>query len=130
LWLSAGSSCRQHLHTLHFHDRRRSEAARRRSFLDEITDTLADTTIAQASSETFTTLVSADPGILIRGAAFARCSRAGYIGHDDPRLRWHWVHGLSPEINASVNGRLICDHRIENALKRENAALPLFISSQ
>ena len=41
------------------------------SFLYEITDTLSDTTIAQASGETFTTLLAADPGTLIRGVAFA-----------------------------------------------------------
>jgi hypothetical protein len=41
------------------------------SFFYEITDTLTDTTIVQAGGETFTTLVSADPGTLTRGVAFA-----------------------------------------------------------
>ena len=41
------------------------------SFLYEITDTLADTTIAQASGESFTTLISASAGESIRGVAFA-----------------------------------------------------------
>ncbi len=41
------------------------------SFLYEITDTLSDTTITQASGETFTTLLAADAGTLIRGVAFA-----------------------------------------------------------
>ena len=41
------------------------------SFLYEITDTLSDSTIAQASGESFTTLDSTDSGTLIRGVAFA-----------------------------------------------------------
>jgi hypothetical protein len=41
------------------------------SFLYEITDTLADTTIAQAAGEGFTTLYSAPSDISIRGVAFA-----------------------------------------------------------
>ena len=41
------------------------------SFLYEITDTLSDTTIGQASSEQFTTLYSAPGDISIRGVAFA-----------------------------------------------------------
>ena len=41
------------------------------SFLYEITDNLSNTTIAQASGETFTTLESTDSGTLIRGVAFA-----------------------------------------------------------
>jgi hypothetical protein len=41
------------------------------SYLYEITDNLADTTIAQASSETFTTLYAAPAGTSIRGVAFA-----------------------------------------------------------
>jgi hypothetical protein len=48
------------------------------SFLYEITDTLADTTIAQAASETFDTLYSAPTNISIRGVAFAP------TGMDDP----------------------------------------------
>jgi hypothetical protein len=41
------------------------------SYLYEITDTLADTTISQASGESFTTLESAPAGTSIRGVAFA-----------------------------------------------------------
>ena len=41
------------------------------TFLYEITDTLSDTTIAQASGESFTTLLSTDSGTLIRGVAFS-----------------------------------------------------------
>jgi hypothetical protein len=41
------------------------------SFLYEITDTLSDTTISQASGERFTTLYSSASGELIRGVAFA-----------------------------------------------------------
>ena len=41
------------------------------TFLYEITDTLSDTTIAQASGESFTTLLSTDSGTLIRGEAFS-----------------------------------------------------------
>jgi hypothetical protein len=42
------------------------------SYLYEITDTLADTTIGQASGENFTTLDSAPDGTLIRGVSFAQ----------------------------------------------------------
>jgi hypothetical protein len=41
------------------------------TFLYEITDTLSDTTIAQASGESYTTLLSTDSGTLIRGVAFS-----------------------------------------------------------
>jgi PEP-CTERM motif len=41
------------------------------SYLYEITDTLADTTSAEASGETFTTLYSAPDDVSIRGVAFA-----------------------------------------------------------
>jgi hypothetical protein len=41
------------------------------SYLYEITDTLADTTYASASGESFTTLYSAPTGTDIRGVAFA-----------------------------------------------------------
>ncbi len=41
------------------------------SYLYEITDTLSDTTIAQASGESFNTLYSAPSDISIRGVAFA-----------------------------------------------------------
>jgi hypothetical protein len=29
------------------------------------------------------------------------------MGDDDPRLRRHWLHGLSEEVKASIDGRLI-----------------------
>ena len=29
-----------------------------------------------------------------------------------PRLRWRWVHGLSPEVKARIDGRLIHDHQV------------------
>jgi len=41
------------------------------SFLYEITDTLSDTTIAQAGGETFVTLYAAPSDVSIRGVAFA-----------------------------------------------------------
>jgi hypothetical protein len=41
------------------------------SYLYEVTDTLSDTTITQASGETFTTLESAGPDEIIRGVSFA-----------------------------------------------------------
>jgi hypothetical protein len=34
------------------------------------------------------------------------------MGDDDPRLRWHWLHGVSPKVKASIDGRLICDHQV------------------
>jgi hypothetical protein len=34
------------------------------------------------------------------------------MGHDDPWLRGHWLHGLSPEVKASIDGRLIRDHQV------------------
>ena len=33
------------------------------------------------------------------------------MGDDDPRLRWHWLHGLSSEVKGSIDGRLIHDHQ-------------------
>src|ERR1700682_2078808 len=42
-----------------------------------------------------------------------RRSRALHLVHDDPWLCWRWLHGLSPEVKASTNGRLIHDHRVE-----------------
>ncbi len=41
------------------------------SYLYEITDTLADTTIGEASGESFTTLYASGPGVSIRGVSFA-----------------------------------------------------------
>jgi PEP-CTERM motif len=41
------------------------------SYLYEITDTLSDTTIAQAANESFTTLYSAPDNVSIRGVSFA-----------------------------------------------------------
>jgi hypothetical protein len=35
------------------------------------------------------------------------------MGHDVAWLRGCWLHGLSAEIKASVDGGLIGDHRIE-----------------
>jgi len=32
------------------------------------------------------------------------------MANDDPRFRWRWVHGISPEVKASIDGRLIHDH--------------------
>jgi hypothetical protein len=34
------------------------------------------------------------------------------LGDDDPSLRRHRLHGLSPEGKASVDGRLIQDHLV------------------
>ena len=31
------------------------------------------------------------------------------MGNDDPRLRLHWLHGLSSEVKASIDGGLIYD---------------------
>jgi hypothetical protein len=31
------------------------------------------------------------------------------MGNDDPRLRWHRLHGVSSEGKASIDGRLIDD---------------------
>jgi len=39
-----------------------------------------------------------------------RRARARHLGDDDPRLRWRWLHGISPEIKAGVEGRLVRDH--------------------
>jgi hypothetical protein len=49
------------------------------SYLYEITDTLSDTTYAQASDESFTTLYSAPSGIDIRGVAFAPVAEPGSL---------------------------------------------------
>jgi hypothetical protein len=34
------------------------------------------------------------------------------MGDDDPRLRWHWLHGISPEVKASIDGGVIHDHQV------------------
>jgi hypothetical protein len=38
-----------------------------------------------------------------------------YMGDDDPGLRWPWLYGLSAEVKASIDDRLIHNHwaRIE-----------------
>jgi hypothetical protein len=35
------------------------------------------------------------------------------MGDDDPWLRWRGLHGVSPQVNVSIDGRLICNHQIE-----------------
>jgi hypothetical protein len=35
-----------------------------------------------------------------------------HMGDDDPWLRRRWLHGVSSEVAANIDGRLICDHRI------------------
>nr|WP_294544172.1 PEP-CTERM sorting domain-containing protein [uncultured Rhodopila sp.] len=50
------------------------------SYLYEITDTLSDTTIAQASGETFTTLYDGPAGTSIRGVAFSPAPEPASIG--------------------------------------------------
>jgi hypothetical protein len=50
------------------------------SFLYEITDTLADTTIAQAGGESFTKLVEAPAGTLFRGVSLAPAPEPASIG--------------------------------------------------
>jgi hypothetical protein len=30
------------------------------------------------------------------------------MGHDDPRLRRAWLHSVSSEVEAGIDGRLIC----------------------
>jgi hypothetical protein len=34
------------------------------------------------------------------------------MGDAAARLRWHWLHGLSSEVKASIDDRLINDHRV------------------
>src|SRR5580704_13128193 len=36
------------------------------------------------------------------------------MGNDDPRLLRARLHGLSPEVKASIDGRLIHDHQVLN----------------
>jgi hypothetical protein len=36
------------------------------------------------------------------------------VGDDDPRLRGHLLYGLSPEVQASIGGRLIQDQQFES----------------
>jgi hypothetical protein len=33
------------------------------------------------------------------------------MGHDDPWLRGRWLHGLSPEVEASIDRRVIHNHQ-------------------
>jgi hypothetical protein len=33
------------------------------------------------------------------------------VGDDGPWLRWHGLHGLSPEVEFGIDGRLIDDQR-------------------
>jgi hypothetical protein len=35
------------------------------------------------------------------------------MGDAAPRLRGHWLYGLSSEAQAIIDGRLICDHRFD-----------------
>jgi hypothetical protein len=41
------------------------------------------------------------------------------MGNDVARLRWHWLHVVSSEVKASIDGGVICDHRgwIESRLR-------------
>jgi hypothetical protein len=50
------------------------------SYLYEITDTLVDTTITQASAEAFTTLYTGPAGVSIRGVSFAPVPEPASIG--------------------------------------------------
>jgi hypothetical protein len=34
------------------------------------------------------------------------------MGDDDPRLRGHWLHGVSSEVEAGIDGSLIHDDRV------------------
>jgi hypothetical protein len=34
------------------------------------------------------------------------------MGDAASRLRWPWLDGLSSEVKASTDGRLICDHQV------------------
>jgi hypothetical protein len=46
------------------------------------------------------------PNILL-----AAGTRAVDLGNAASRLRGHWLHGLSPEVKARIDGRLISDHQ-------------------
>jgi hypothetical protein len=35
------------------------------------------------------------------------------MGHDDPRLRWHWLHRVPPQDEACIDGRLFYKFRFE-----------------
>jgi hypothetical protein len=37
------------------------------------------------------------------------------MGDDASWLRWYRLHGLSSEVQASIDGRLICDHQNANS---------------
>jgi len=50
------------------------------------------------------------------------------MGHDDPRLRRHWLHGLSAEVKASIDGRLILRSSGLNCGGRLRAAFSLATS--
>ena len=41
-----------------------------------------------------------------------RRSRTINMGNDVARLRGHWLHGLSSEVKASIDGYLIRDHQV------------------
>jgi hypothetical protein len=43
-----------------------------------------------------------------------RRSRTLHLGHDDLRFCWRRLHGLSSEVEASFDGRLIYDHQINS----------------
>ena len=48
-----------------------------------------------------------------RGARNCQCRpRTLNMGDDASLLRWDWLHGLSSEVKASIDGRLIHDHRV------------------
>jgi len=42
----------------------------------------------------------------------AKKAQISGLGHDDPRLRWSWLSGLSTEVKASISACLIHDHQI------------------
>jgi hypothetical protein len=46
------------------------------------------------------------------GDVHPRRPRALHLGDAADRVRWHWLHGLSSEVKASIDGRLIYDHPI------------------
>jgi hypothetical protein len=45
-------------------------------------------------------------------SSLAQMSQSPHMGNDDSRLRRHWLHGLSSEVKASTDGRLIHQHRV------------------
>jgi len=46
------------------------------------------------------------------------------MGHDDPRLRWRWLHGVSPEGEADIAGDLTAssDAMAPQAVKRNGGS--------